>query len=59
MNYFDNLITHDRDLSLGLQSSSDIHTSAFNSHHLAGGMVPSSGRCDSLQRYQLEALLAQ
>ena len=30
MNYFDNLITHERNLSLGLQSSLVIHSSAFN-----------------------------
>ena len=59
MNFFDNLITHERDLSLGLQSSSDIHTSAFNFRHLAGGMVPSSGWRDSLRWYRLESLLAQ
>ena len=59
MNCFDNLITHERNLSLGLQSSLDIHTSAFNFRHLAGGTVPSSGRLDSLRWYRLEALLAQ
>ena len=59
MNFFDNLITHERDLSFRLQSSLDIHTSAFSFRHLAGGMVPSSGRRDSLQWYQVEALLAQ
>ena len=56
---FDNFITHERDLSLGLQSSSDIHNSAFNFPHLEGDMVPSLGRQDSLRRYRLEALLAQ
>ena len=52
MIFLDNLITHERDLSLGLQSTSDIHTSAFIFRHLAGGMVPSSGWRDSLWRYQ-------
>ena len=56
---FDNLITHERDLLLGLKSSLDIHTSAFNFCHLAGGTVPSSEWRDSLWRYRLEALLAQ
>ena len=40
MNFLNNLITHGRDLSLGLQSSLDIHTSAINFRHLAGGTVP-------------------
>ena len=43
MIFFDNLITHERDLSFGLQSSLDIHTPALNFRHLAGGTVPSSG----------------
>ena len=30
MNFFDNVISHERDLSLEFQSSLDIHTSAFN-----------------------------
>ena len=41
--FFDNLITHEHDLSFGLQSSSDIHIPALNFCHLAGGTVPSSG----------------
>ena len=40
---FDNLITHERDLSFVLMSSLDIHTPAFNFLHLEGGTVPSSG----------------
>ena len=52
MIFVDNLITHECDLSLGFQSSSDIHTSAFIFRYLAGGMVPSSGRRVSLRRYQ-------
>ena len=59
MNFFDNLITHERDLSFGLQSSLDIHTPAFYFRHLAGGTVPSSGWRDTLRRYWWEALLAQ
>ena len=59
MNFIDNLITHERDLLLGLQSSLDIHTSAFNFLHLAGGTVPSSGWRDTLWRYRWEVLLAQ
>ena len=43
MNFFDNLITHERDLSFRLQSSLEIHTLAFNFRHLAGGTVPSLG----------------
>ena len=39
MNYFDNLITHERDLSFGLLSSLDIHTPALNFLHLEGGTV--------------------
>ena len=42
MNCFDNLITHDCDLSFGLMSSLDIHTPALNFRHLAGGTMPSS-----------------
>ena len=59
MNFFDNLITHERDLSFGLQSSLDIHNPAFTFSHLAGGTVPSSGWHDTLRRYRWEALLAQ
>ena len=43
MIFFDNLITHERDLPFGLQSSLDIHTPALNFCHLAGATVPSSG----------------
>ena len=53
------LSTHERDLSLGLQSSLDIHTSAFNFCHLAGGTVTSLGCQDTLQRYRQGALLSQ
>ena len=57
--FFDNRIIHERDLSLGLQSSLDIHTSAFKFRHLVGGTVPSSGWRDTFWRYRWKALLAQ
>ena len=59
MDFFDNLITHEHDLSFGLLSSLDIHTPALIFFHLAGGTVPSSGWRDTLRRCWWEALLAQ
>ena len=41
MNFFYNLMTHERDLLFGLLSSLCIHTPALNFLHLAGGMVTS------------------
>ena len=39
MSFFDKLITHEREISLGLLSSLDIHTPDLNFRHLAGGRV--------------------
>ena len=39
MKLFDNLITHERDLSFGLLSSLDILIPALNFRHLAGDRV--------------------
>ena len=50
MNFFDNLITDERDLSFGLHSSLDIHTPALNFCLLAGGTMTFSGWC--LARYR-------
>ena len=47
MIFKDNLVTHECDLSLGLQSSWDIHTLPFIFRHFLGGMVPSWGWWDS------------
>ena len=42
MIFLDNLVTDECDLSLGLQSSWDIHILPFIFRHFLGGMVPSS-----------------
>ena len=47
MIFFVNLVTHEYDLSLGLQSSWKFHTLPFIFRLLRGGMVPSLGWRDS------------